>query len=468
MPAPKFALKSLAVALTAALALTAPMMAGPASASMVEAPQATLLYAEGNHIQLTVGKAEVLELPKKAAEVLVSNPAVAEVSLPSQDRIYLLGRGIGTANVFVFDDHGHVITRAEIAVGIDQKQLQATFANLLPNETVRAEVVNGDVVLSGSISSPSAADTARRIARRFVEADENLVDLTTVRGENQVLLQVRIMEAQKSALNELGIDLSYGPDDIGRAVFSAATDSTVGLSNVPFGAGAYSISPSGWGPIAMTLRALEQDGYARMLAEPNLTAVSGEQASFLAGGEFPIPVAQDDDGTLTVEFRQFGVSLAFTPTVMTEDRISLRLGTEVSSLSTEGQITLNNLVIPALAVRRADTTVEMPSGGSLMIAGLLQSDVINNASGLPGVKDMPVLGQLFRSNSFRANESELLIIITPLLVRPHDRSANLLNATRPVEAERVGPVDLGLADGLKATYGRGVDVSAEPVGYLID
>lgn len=452
------------VAVTATLA----QFPAPATASGLAAPQATLLYAEANHVKLTVGKAEVMELPKQAAEVLVSNPAVAEVSLPSSDRIYLLGRSIGTANVFVFDDHGNVITRAEIAVGIDEAQLQEKFAAMLPGETIKAEVVNGDVVLSGAVSSPAAADVARRLARRFVEADENLVDLTTVRGENQVLLQVRIMEAQKSALNELGVDFSYGPDTIGRAVLQGATSSAVGLTSLPFGSGAWSIAPEGWGPISLTLRALEQDGFARTLAEPNLTAVSGEQASFLAGGEFPIPVAQDSDGTLTVEFRQFGVSLAFTPTVLSEDRISLRLGTEVSSLSTEGQITLNNLVIPALAVRRADTTVEMASGGSLMIAGLLQSDVINNASGLPGAKDMPVIGNLFKSKSFRANESELLIIVTAVMVRPDGRQDNMLSADRPVASQRVGPVDLGLSANLQSNYGAGVPIDAEPVGYLID
>jgi pilus assembly protein CpaC len=434
-----------------------------------------LLSTQASALELNVGKAQVLRLPREAAEVMVSNPAIADVQLPSANRLYLMARAVGDANVFVFGPDGDVITSYDIHVSIDEDTLIRTLRSVLPHEEISARTVNRDVILTGQFSSTSAAETGRQVARRFVEGDANLVDLTTIKGQQQVLLRVRIMEVQKNILNELGAGVNSDGTNIGgnAVVGTLATAIGNGLTEVPFATGSLLFSAGGFGPISLAVQALERDGRAKTLAEPNLTAVSGETASFLAGGEFPIPVSQDNTGAITIQFRSFGVSLAFTPTVMNDDRIVLRLGTEVSTLSQEGQIEMNDIVIPALAVRRAETTVEMGSGGSLMIAGLLKSDITRAASGVPGVSSMPVLGELFGSDSFRANQTELLVLVTAILVEPY--------SSQQAELVRPAPADLGLSSDLSAVYGGGQPAQPQggnaapapeavpaPGGYIMD
>lgn len=410
----------------------------------------TACHAE--KLMLTEGKAEVIHLPAAAAEVLVSNPAIADVSLPSQRRLYIMAQRTGEANIFVFDAAGEVIRRYDVHVRIDEDKLADTLSQLMPSEAITVRTVGRNVMVTGEFSSTSAAQTGRMVIRRFVEDDENLMDLTSIRGAHQVLLRVRIVEVEKNILNELGVNPGFGPDSFfGNSVTaSLATAAGLGLSSTPFATGSLLFSPGGFGPISLAVQALEQDGLAKLLAEPNLTAVSGETASFLAGGEFPIPVAQSRDGAITIEFRPFGVSLAFTPTVLSDDRIVLRLGTEVSSLSQEGAIELDNVIIPALSVRRAETTVEMASGGSLMIAGLLQSKTAKAVNGVPGVKNMPVLGSLFRSDSFKAGETELLVMVTALLVEPYAEQLAKIQGQQGVDD--ISGHDLGLGSALATHY----------------
>ena len=421
----------------------------------------------GQEMKLIAGKAEVVDIARPAGEILVSNPAVVDVSMPSATRVYLLAKGVGDANVFVFDPSGGVIARFDVHVRVDEGTLRTTMRNLLPNEQIQAETINKDVVLRGKASSPAAADRARQIARRFVADDKNLVDMMTVQGEQQVLLRVRIVETETNRLRELGVETGFGPENLGAVLLGLLPTAGVGLTATPFAAGALLHSPNGSDQLNLTIRALERDGLVRTLAEPNLTAVSGETASFLAGGEFPIPVGQGDDGRITIEFKKFGVSLAFTPTVLDKNRIALKLGTEVSALSTEGQIQLNNVRIPALTVRRAETSVEMGSGGTLMIAGLLQSNIVDTVNGLPGLKSIPVLGKLFQSQSFNRRESELVVLITPVLVKPFNEPM----ASRVDQSASQTPVDLGLMDGLRRRYGPSVAArtpATGSVGYLID
>lgn len=416
-------------------------------------------------LNLTVGKAEIYQLPRHAAEILVSDPNIADVNLPTPDRLYLLGRGLGDANIFAFDASGNVIARLEVHVSIDDERLKKVFKELLPNEKINVETLNQDLVLTGQVSNPAIALKAKTIARRFVADDVNLVDMISVTGQQQVMLKVRILEVNKTALKELGTELSIGPDGFGDFI-GELTTSALGLSTAPALNGSLVFSPNGSGPFGIGLSLLERDGLARTLAEPNLTAVSGESASFLAGGEYPIPVAQDGTGAITIEFRRFGVSLAFTPVVLDDDRISLRLGTEVSSLSNEVEVELSSTRIQGLNIRRAETTVEIGSGGSMMIGGLLQSEIIDTVNGVPGLMHAPVIGQLFRSDSFARNESELIVLVTPYLVEPYAEAHAEINRVKYVE----DPVDFHLADELSDLYGGVADLShkAQGVGYIIE
>jgi Flp pilus assembly secretin CpaC len=268
-------------------------------------------------------------------------------------------------------------------------------------------------VLSGTASSPLAANRIRDLASRFAAQNQTIVDLMGVRGEQQVMLQVKVMEARRSVLREYGINTNYKDRLTGGA--------GIGLTAPqPFATGSLIFDDNGkFGPLTVSLDALERDGLVNTLAEPNLTAISGETAGFLAGGEFPVPVGTTDDGnTVTLEFKQFGVSLNFTPTVLTEENISLHLATEVSALADDLGLSLAGVDIPGLTVRRAETTVEMSSGGSIMIAGLIQSGTADNYNSIPGIGKLPILGELFKSKSFQRDESELIIMVTPLLVKP--------------------------------------------------
>ncbi|MEO0392874.1 MAG: type II and III secretion system protein family protein [Pseudomonadota bacterium] len=436
------------------------------------------VFAEGSRdfraINLTFGKAEVIQLDRSAGEVLVGDSAIADARVPSPRRLYLLGRQIGNTTVFVFDSNGEVIVRLEVHVRIDELTLTNTIEKLMPTEReVTISTVNGDVMLAGTVSSPAAADQVRRIARRFVASDANVIDMMNVAGELQVLVRVRILELSREALYELGVESDVGdpldPDSAVDFLFNALP--AVGLAATPFGIGSLLFSPGGFGPLSLIINALEQEGLVQVLAEPNLTAITGETAKFLVGGEFPIPVDQDDDG-ITIEFKPFGVSLAFTPTVLSEDRISLRLGTEISALSNEAAITLSTVSIPSLTVNRAETVVEMGSGGSLMIAGLIQSELVKNARGLPGVKDVPVIGRLARSDAFSRNESEVIIMVTPVLVRPYRNGI-----AKPLVTAQSEPVGSAvMMDRLRDVYGDAAltglyntdgDATTVP-GYLLD
>ena len=436
------------------------------------------VFAEGSRdfrsINLTFGKAEVIQLDREAGEVLVGDSAIADAQVPSPRRLYLLGRQIGNTTVFVFDGAGEVIVRLEVHVRIDELTLNNTMNKLMPNERdLTISTVNGDVMLAGTVSSPDAADQVRRIARRFVDDDANVIDMMTVAGELQVLVRVRILELSRESLYELGVESDVGdpldPDNALDFLFNALP--AVGLSATPFGIGSLLFSPGGFGPLSLIINALEEEGLVQVLAEPNLTAITGETARFLVGGEFPIPVDQDDDG-ITIEFKPFGVSLAFTPTVLSEDRISLRLGTEISALSNEAAITLSTVSIPSLTVNRAETVVEMGSGGSLMIAGLIQSELVKNARGLPGVKDVPVLGRLARSDAFSRNESEVIIMVTPVLVRPYRNGIAQPLVTAQSEAVKSDDMMARLRDvygeaALTGLDNTGADGVAAP-GYLLD
>lgn len=366
-------------------------------------------------VTLVAGKAETIVLSKPAADILVANPGIADVGSLRADRLYVVGRGVGDTNILAFDAEGNQLADIAVHVSVDDATLRSTLKNLFPKEKITVSTVNNSVVLKGRASSAMIANQIRDVASRFVgagAANRTLVDLMTVAGEQQVMLKVKVLEAQRDVLRELGVSIN-GTD------FDTATG--VGLSALTqFGNGVLTVDPPGghFGPFNIDVRGLERDGLINTLAEPTLTAISGETAGFLAGGEFPVPAGRDQDGNVTIEFRQFGVSLNFIPTVLDQDRISLQLTSEVSERSEANSVTLINTIIPGLSVRRAQTTVQMQSGGTLMMAGLMRSRSVDALNGFPGLKDIPILGQLFKSKSFQRGESELVFLVTPYLVEP--------------------------------------------------
>jgi pilus assembly protein CpaC len=303
---------------------------------------------------------------------------------------------------------------------------------LMPKADVRLEAMNDNIVLSGNVGSPLDATRIADIAGRFVSKREQVLNMLNVEAKEQVLLRVNVVEMNRSIIRRLGVDIreALASGNVA-AVKIAETAFPVTGGAVPAlafgavtgalqGAGGGNVVGVGWGNgkarIDAVLQALERNGLARTLAEPNLTSVSGETAKFLAGGEYPVPVGGSERDGPSVIFKPFGVGLSFTPVVLSAGRISLQIETEVSELSNEGAVTVNEISVPALRVRRASSTLELPSGGSLVMAGLISSQTRRNVDGLPGLRNLPVLGALFRSEEFVRSETELVVIVTPVLV----------------------------------------------------
>ena len=370
-------------------------------------------------VQLTAGKADSVDLDGPVADILVANPNIADVGTLRSNRLYVVGRAVGDTNVLVYDDAGNQLANITVHVRIDDKNLQSTLKEFFPEEKISARSVKDNIVLSGTVSTPAVSSQVRDLAARFItDKTQTLVDLMTVRGEQQVMLKVRVLEVKRSALRDLGIETDFRADSVNG--FTIDNNDVGRVATTPFGAGALLLGKKGqFGPLTATMRALETNGMINTLAEPNLTAISGETAGFLAGGEYPVPIGRDAQGNATIEFKQFGVSLNFTPTVLSKDRIALHLSTEVSEKDSTNGVKLLDTQIDGLSVRRAETTVEMASGGTIMIAGLIKSDTLQSMNGLPGAQDLPILGNLFKSKSFTRGESELLIMVTPYLVSPY-------------------------------------------------
>lgn len=434
---------------------------------------------------LTVGKAEIVDIDGAVSDIMVADPDIVDVVALQANRMYMVGSKVGNTNVIALDAQGNIVKRLNVHVRVDERTLEETIKELFPNEEVRAKTVNEQVILLGEVSSPSTASQIKDLAIRFVGDEKNFINLVKVKGAMQVMLKVRIMEASRKVLKELGVETSANNRVTGSSLFNNESPSSVGggltassftkgqtgLTSDPFGVGRliYDTGIAGIGFTELLINALEQDNLVNILAEPNLTAVSGEEASFLAGGEFPVPVGRDQNGNITIEFKPFGVSLNFRPTVLNEDRISLQLKTEVSSLDPNKGITVDQLTVPGLDVRRAQTIVEMNSGGSLMIAGLLKSETIKGLAGLPGVRDTPIIGDLISSDSFNRSETELLIVVTPYVVQPIAKASNVASIS-PTEM-RDRPLSDMFLDNLNKVYGdrapKTPDVH-ERMGYLID
>jgi len=418
-----------AALLALALGLAGPSRASdPAASSLI---RVTASDSGSRFVPLGIGKSIVIDLPGDIKDVLVADPKIANAVVRTSRRAYIIGAAVGQTNVFFFDANGTQLAGFDIAVKRDLNGVRAALKQMFPNSDVRIEGVGDGVILSGSVSSQVESQQAYDLAVRLVGGEATKVaNAISVNTRDQVMLKVTVAEIQRDIVKQLGIDLngalSNGAENLAFSVVNpftaAATD--IGQSTVS----------GGNSSVQGTLRAMERAGVIRTLAEPTLTAISGESASFLAGGEFPVPGGYTcgNAGTtlivstscqISIQFKKFGVGLNFTPVVLSEGRISLKVMTEVSELSNENAITLqpvpggSSLTIPSIRTRRADTTVEIPSGGSLAMAGMLQEQTRQAINGFPGLMQLPVLGALFRSRDYLNRQTELAVIITPYVVR---------------------------------------------------
>ncbi len=423
-------------------------------------------------IAVAGNKSAPLMLKGPVRDIVIGNPEVADIVVRATDRVYVLGKTVGETNIFLLGAGGRFVNRIDVSVGLDVDSVRDMLSRLMPDDRIEVNAVGDSLVLSGAVRSDGAAARARDIARRYVKKDENVVVMLQTRTEQQVLIQVRVAEVQKSVLKELGLTHTLGNTKFigGDARISGSVSkiglgteiaATINLSNI-------------LDNLSSTFTLLETQGLVRNLAEPNLLAVSGESASMLAGGEYPVPVP-DQDG-VKIEYKPFGIGLSFLPVVLDNGRISLKLATEVSSLSTTNQVEIGlsgggSVTVQSFVVRRASSTVELPSGGSIMIAGLLQNDVISSLNGVPGIMDLPIIGTLFRSSSFQRSESELVILVSALLVKPSDpKSLSLPTDGFVVSSD----LDRYLIGRLQDIYvRRPIDRRAAPgpqgpIGYIID
>jgi pilus assembly protein CpaC len=387
-------------------------------------------------LSIDAGKGTMLRLNEDAVSVFVADPTVADVHVPSPKTVFVLGKKTGTTTLYVLGPNNKTLLQRTIVIARDMLTVRNTVAARFPNLNVQLSTGQGSLLLTGQVPNASDADAVVQAVTPFLADKEVLINRMTIDRPLQVQLRVRITEVDRNVTQQLGINWQalgsavgnfYGGVFSGRQIYNYAQPLTTasGQTTYPVNLAtnnAYSLFgafKTGNTDIRALVDALNQEGLLTVLAEPNLVALSGQTASFLAGGEFPIPVSQTN-GAITVEFKQFGVKLDFTPTVLNERRISLKVRPEVSQIDTTASVTTNGVTVPGLSVRRADTTVELASGQSFAIGGLLQSNTTDIISQVPGVGSIPILGKLFSSSNYQNNKTELVIMVTPYLVEPTD------------------------------------------------
>ena len=381
-------------------------------------------------VEIAVNKSQVLTADTAIDRAMIGNDNIADILPVSTNSIYVLGKEVGTTSLTLYDRSNRVIAVMDISVGPDVAGLREQMTQLMPGQPVQTRVSNGAIVLSGTVSDAGVADRAVQLARAYAP-DEKIVNLMSLGGSQQVMLEVRFAEVSRSVGKDLGTSLFFGNGtDVEGAIGNGAGNTTTGNTRLDTITGSFGVVRGIFNDVLgltvdATLNALEEKGLAKTLAEPTLIALSGETASFLAGGEFPIPVIQsgggggsDGNNSITVEFKPFGVSLGFTPTVLSDKVINLVVEPEVSSIDPTASININGLQIPGLQTRRASTVLELRDGESFAIAGLLQRDFRTTVNQVPLLGSIPIIGSLFRSSSFQRGETELLIVVTPRLVAP--------------------------------------------------
>ncbi|KPQ07660.1 MAG: Tad secretion system secretin RcpA [Rhodobacteraceae bacterium HLUCCA12] len=389
----------------------------------------TLRIMRGNvneTLVVPMNRAVVVETDMSFAELSIANPGIADISTLSDRSIYVLGKAPGRTTLTILGPEGDLIANVEVHVAPDVAEFRERLRQILPNEQIEVRTANDGIVLSGTVSSISRLDAAMELAERY--APERVSNLMTVGGTHQVMLRVRFSEVQRNAAQNLSANLNIG-EGLAPVANQLRTDGGEGTLSGGFGIGAVQFQ--------VLLEALESNGLARTLSEPSLTSLSGQEAAFLAGGEFPVPVA-GEDGNITIEYRPFGVELTFTPRVLDGDVINLMMDASVSSLDTATTVSTGGVSVPALRRRQTSTTVELRDGESFAIAGLLQDDFRGNTRQVPWLGDIPILGALFRSSDYQRSQSELVIFVTAHLVTPTRGEALMLPTDRvrlPNEAD---------------------------------
>jgi pilus assembly protein CpaC len=387
---------------------------------------------------LHVNSGMLVELPVDINNVAVSDPLLLDAAVFTSRRVYLVAKKAGSANVFFIGRDGQKQLVLELELTRDFSGLQDTLNKLIPGSDIKASAVGDGVVLTGSAANPVDAARAADIATEALSqtGKGKVVNMISVRSKEQILLKVSVAEMQRAALKRLGVNVPEAVVRAGNITFGTVLNNALPVTGatVPSAAAAAAGVPAvvagaalqaglrqGDHRVTALIQSLERAGLSRILAEPNITAISGETAKFLAGGEFPVPVAVQNN-TISVSWKQFGISLAFTPFVLSEGRISLKVSAEVSELAPENAVVADRISIPGIRVRRAETVVELPSGGALAMAGLISDETRQGAEGLPGLKQLPLLGALFRSRDFQRNETELVFVITPYVVQATERN----------------------------------------------
>ncbi|WP_411339205.1 type II and III secretion system protein family protein [Sphingopyxis sp. J-6] len=436
-----------------------------AFAAALPAAQAQMSAAgiHAGQLDVPLNKSQTVTLDRPFGRAMIGSDEIADI-MPISDRsIYVLGKKMGTTSLTVYDKGGRVITIVDVAVGPDVLSLRRQLSELMPGEPIDARISNDAVVLSGVVSSASAAQNAVQIAGTY--AGDKVVNMMGIGSSQQVMLEVRFSEINRQTGKEIGVSgffrngsgsfdgvigngASLIPDvDTGNGVLKlgSITDS-FGIFRKSFSLGGLDILG--------VLDSLENKGLAKTLAEPTLVALSGEKASFLAGGEFPIPVVQGGGGiggnngaSITIEFKPFGVSLGFTPTILADGVINMIVEPEVSSIDPNNSIVLNDITIPGLQTRRASTTLELRDGESFAIAGLIRQDFATTVRQVPLLGSIPIIGSLFRSSGFKRGETELLIVVTPRLVQPIRPNQVALPTERVGDAKELDLFLLGRTDG---------------------
>ncbi len=459
--------------LSAVLALA---LAGPAFAqSTGQAPVlnvGTSEHAISRKIDLSIGRSLIVDLPRDAKEVFVANPKVANAVVRSARKLFIIGIADGQTSMFVIDGEGRQITSLEIEVGRDLNVLRQTLRSAMPRAQIEVKPAGNSILLVGNVANASEATQAVDIANAFVGTTAGIFSSTkgavinslTIRGRDQVMVKVVVSEVSRKAIKQLGIN-STGEWKLGNFSITPSLDNPLPLQ--PQALAATAVTAGIGNSTNFTLRALERAGLSRVLAEPTVTAISGESAKFTAGGEVPVPSGYSCDGTglctLGITYRPIGVALNFTPIVLSDNKISMRIATEVTELDFENQLRLSDtrnasqqvVNAPAFRVRKSDTTVELPSGGTLATAGLIQRVSKSSLNGFPGLMNLPVIGVLFRSRDYQREETELMITATPYIAKPmepnqvqrpddgfvdaHDAQAVLLGRLNKIYGTNGGP-----------------------------
>jgi pilus assembly protein CpaC len=427
-------------------------------------PPLSTLDRPGSVVRVPMNKTKPIDLPGSVAEVVIGSPEIADVLVRSPSQVFLMAKSVGDTNLFFLDRNGKLISRMEVHVHADIEGVKAALQQYLPEEAIEVGAVGNAVTLSGTVRSDAAAATAVQLTRRLVPADENIVNLMKVAGEQQVMLRVKVVEMNRQVMKGLNTDWTIGSNNAtGDADVTAAVGQVIGnLSTSSF----TSLSTA-FLPYAATLeiQAAETDKLVQTLAEPVLVSMSGEEARVMAGTEYPVAVTNITNGVAytTVDYRDIGVSLIFTPVIVGPGRINLKIGTAVTTIEST-----SSSGYPVLSSRRASAAVEVPSGGTMMIAGVLRNDLATTMEGVPGIMDVPILGALFRSNSFARQESEMVVLVQPYIVQPTQGQKLAL----PSDGfQPASDLDRDLLGRLNRVYNKS-DVAPKeapsgPIGYIV-